>query len=115
VIDNDEVANLAALMLAFRRTRTEELPPSLFGEPSWDFLLELFIADARGVRMTGRQISERFDVSEGVASRWLKHLSAEGLVIGDGDGDLDDELTLSGTAMAKMERLMERANAMKTG
>jgi Mn-dependent DtxR family transcriptional regulator len=114
VIDNDEVANLAALMLAFRRTRAEELPPSLFGEPSWDFLLELFIADARGVRMTGRQISERFNISESVASRWLKHLSAEGLVIGDGDGDLDDELTLSGTGMAKMERLMEKANAMKT-
>jgi len=108
VFDNDEVANRAALLLAFRRARTEELPPSLFGEPSWDFLLELFVADARGVRITGRQVSERFHISEGVASRWLKHLSAEGLVIGDGDGDLDDELTLSGTAMAKMERLMEK-------
>lgn len=108
MIDNDEVANRAALLLAFRRARTEELPPSLFGEPSWTFLLELFIADARGVRITGRQISERFQISEGVLSRWLKHLSAEGLVIGDGDGDLDDELTLSGTAMVKMERLLEK-------
>lgn len=108
MIDNDEVANRAALLLAFRRARTEELPASLFGEPSWEFLLELFIADARGVRITGRQVSERFHISEGVASRWLKHLSAEGLVIGDGDGDLDDELTLSGAAMAKMERLMEK-------
>ena len=115
MINNDEVANLAALILAFRRTRTEELPRSLFGEPGWDFLLELFIADARGVRMTGRQITERFDISDGAASRWLKHLAAEDLVIGDGDGDLDDELTLSGTAMAKMERLMEKANVMKTG
>lgn len=113
VIDHDEVANLAALMLAFRRSRAEELPRSLFGEPSWDYLLELFIADARGVRMTGRQISERHQISSAVASRWLMHLTAEGLIIGDGTGNLDDELTLSGTALEKMERLLQKANALK--
>lgn len=113
MIDNDQVANFADFMLAFRRSRSEELPRSLFGEPSWDFLLELFVADARGVRMTGRQISERHQISTGVASRWLLHLSAEGLIIGDGIGDLDDELTLSGTAMEKMERLLQMASAAK--
>ncbi|MEG8055475.1 hypothetical protein QP150_00625 [Sphingomonas sp. 22L2VL55-3] len=64
MIDNDRVANLADFMLAFRRSRAEELPRALFGEPSWDFLLELFVADARGVRMTGRQISERHQISQ---------------------------------------------------
>ncbi len=96
MIDHDEVANLAAFMLTFRRSRTEEFPPSLFGEPSCDFLLELFVADAHCVRITGRQISERRNISLPVASRWLIHLATEGLIIGDGTGDLDDELTLSG-------------------
>ena len=41
------------------------------------------------------------------------HLSAEGLIIGDGSGDLDDELTLSGAAMEKMERLLQTAGAAK--
>ena len=100
-------------MLAFRRGRAVELPRSLFGEPSWDFLLELFVADARGVRMTGRQISEHHLISPAVASRWLMHLSAERLIIGDGNGDLDDELTLSGVAMEKMERLLRTARAAK--
>jgi hypothetical protein len=100
-------------MLAFRRGRTKELLRSLFGEPSWDFFLKLFVADARGVRMTRRQISERHQISPAVASRWLLHLSAEGLIIGDGSGDLDDELTLSGTAMEKMERLLQTASAAK--
>lgn len=75
MIDDDQVANFAEIMLAFRRGRAVELPRSLFGEPSWDFLLELFVADARGVRMTGRQISERHQISPAVASRcsciWL--------------------------------------------
>jgi len=113
MIGNDKVANFAEFMLAFRRSRTNELPRFLFGEPSWDFLLELFVADARGVRMTGRQISDRHQISPAVASRWLLHLSAEGLIIGDGSGDLDDELTLSGTAMEKMERLLQAASAAK--
>jgi DNA-binding MarR family transcriptional regulator len=113
MIGNDQVANFADFMLAFRRSRTKELPRSLFGEPSWDFLLELFVADARGVRMTGRQISERHQISPAVASRWLKHLSAEGLIIGDGSGDLDDELTLSGAAMEKIERLLQAADTAK--
>lgn len=113
MIDNDEVANLAALMLAFRRMRTEEFPPTLFSEPGWDYLLELFVADAHGIRMTGRQIVERMDISSAVASRWLMHLTATGLVVGDGSGDLDDELTLSGTALAKMERLIRKAGVLK--
>jgi len=113
VIDNDEVANLAVLMLAFRRSRTEEFPPTLFSEPGWDYLLELFIADARGVRMTGRQISERLHISAALASRWLMHLTAEGLIIGDGSGDLDDELTLSAMAMTNMERLLRKSAIMK--
>jgi len=113
MIDNDQVANLADFMLAFRRSRTKELPRSLFGEPSWDFLLELFVADARGVRITGRQISERHQISPRVASRWLMHLSAEGLINGDGSGDLDDELTLSRAAIEKIERLFQTAGAAK--
>ncbi|MDQ0839432.1 hypothetical protein [Sphingomonas faeni] len=113
MIDNDQVANLAALMLSFRQMRTEEFPQALFGEPGWEYLLELFIADARGVRMTGRQISERAHIPSSVASRWLMYLTAEGLIIGDGSGDLDDELTLSGTAMEKMERLLQRARVLQ--
>lgn len=112
MIDNDQVANLAALMLSFRQMRTDEFPRPMFNEPGWDYLLELFVADARGIRMTGRQISERIQISSSVASRWLMYLTAEGLIIGDGSGNLDDELTLSGTAMEKMERLLQRARVL---
>ena len=86
-----------------------ELPGELFSEPAWVFLLELFIADARGVKLTGRQVSKRGGIDARVASAWLRHLSGLGLVIGDGKGDLDDLLTLSSQGLERMERLMKRS------
>ncbi len=46
-------------------------------------------------------------------SRWLKHLTADGLLVGDGTGNLDDELTLSGAGMAKMEEVLAEARLLK--
>ena len=107
--DHDEAARIADLVLAFRRIRPDELPSELFSETGWEYLLELFIADAKGERLTGREIAVRAKAVPTVASRWLKHLTAEGLVVGDGTGDLSDELTLSAKGLAAMETLMERA------
>jgi len=106
---NDRAATTAAAILRFRRERSEFLPPELFHEPAWELLLELFLADAEGRRLTGRQVSEHTRVSLGVMSRWLIHLTQIGLLIGDGAGDLDDELTLSGPAFDSIERLLARA------
>ena len=106
---SDELADIARAMLAFRRIRPRELPNGLFSETGWEFLLELFIADADGKRLTGHMVVERSGTSAEAASRWLMHLSAEGLVIGDGSGDLDDTLTLAPSALAHIESLMTRA------
>ena len=102
----DAAMRFAKAILAFRRARADELPVGLFSETAWEFLLELFIADGEGLRLTGREIARRSDASESTASRWLKHLSSEGLVVGDGEGDLDDQLTLSATALDRMEALL---------
>ena len=108
----DDAVRIAKAVLAFRRTREKQLPAGLFGETGWDFLLELFIADGEGRSLTGRAIAKRSNSSELVASRWLKHLSAEGLVVGDGGGDLDDQLTLSADALGRMEALLAGAEEL---
>lgn len=105
----DRAAALAAAMLAFRRYRSETLPAELFGEPGWELLLELFVADAQGRRITGKEVSERSSISPTVLSRWLKHLDSLGFTVGDGSGNLDDELTLSAKALEYMETTMTRA------
>ena len=111
VLENDHVASLAAAILDFR-SRSKILPRELFAEPAWDLLLELFVADAQGRRLTARQVCSRASIPPSVMSHWLKHLSQSGFVVGDGKGDLDDLLTLSAGMMAKMEDMMDHARQL---
>lgn len=108
----DRAASAAANILDVRRARSRFLPPELFGEPAWDLLLELFVADAKGQRLTARNVSGSASVAPSVMTRWLKHLSQVGLIVGDGSGDLDDELTLSAKALGSIEEML--AVAQKT-
>jgi hypothetical protein len=110
---NDEAAQLAEAIIRFRLHRSQIFSPEIVGEPAWETLLEVFVADARSLPVTGRLVAERHSVSGAVMSRWLKHLTAEGLLVGDGTGNLDDELTLSGAGMAKMEVVLAEARILK--
>lgn len=110
---NDEAVQLATAILRFRKYRASVLSPDIFGEPAWEVLLEMFVADANSVRITGRIVSDRHNISTAVIGRWLKHLTAEGLLIGDSTGDVDDELTLSGVGMDKMETALLEARFLK--
>jgi hypothetical protein len=114
MIGNDRSANMAMAMLDFRHTRSKMLPLDMFGEPAWILLLELFVADAQGHRLTGREVSQRCNISASVLSRWLRYLSKCDLIVGDGTGDLTDTLTLSGKGMMSMERAMTHAYDLQT-
>ncbi|RYE98677.1 MAG: hypothetical protein EOO77_36830 [Oxalobacteraceae bacterium] len=109
----DRAAAIAVAMLEFRRARSDALPAELLGEPAWDLLLELFIADARGQRLTGRDVSERSAIPATVLSRWLIHLTRIGFIVGDGDGHLDDPLTLSATGLSSIEQTMTHAHLLQ--
>lgn len=112
---NEEAAQLASAILTFRRYRPRALSSHIFGEPAWELLLETFVADAAGAPMTARIAAQRSGTSPNVMSRWLRHLFAEGLLVGDGDGNLDDELTLSGLGMAAIEDVFLQARFLKDG
>ena len=109
----DQAKALAEAMLEFRKGRAREFPVGLFGEAGWEFLLALFIADADGKSATGRGLCKKLGTAPSVGSRWLRYLSDEGLVVGDGDGDLDDRLTMAPTAVERMERLLDHAKALR--
>lgn len=76
-------------------------------------LLEVFIADARGDAITARMAVAKNAGAGAVMSRWLKYLTAEGLLLGDGDGNLDDELVLSGKGMKAIEEILIVARDLK--
>ncbi|RYF12068.1 MAG: hypothetical protein EOO77_18120 [Oxalobacteraceae bacterium] len=109
----DRAAATAGAILKFRRIRSEILPRELFAEPGWDLLLELFVADANGHRLTARAVSERDNIPPSVLSRWLIHLTQIGFIIGDGDGNLDDALTLSGEALDTIDSVMAKADELR--
>ncbi len=109
----DRASATADAILRFRRIRSEILPPELFAEPGWDMLLELFVADANGHRLTARDVSNRNRIPPTVLSRWLIHLTQIGFVVGDGDGDLDDLLTLSGRALEAIETVLVKADELR--
>ena len=109
----DRAAATAEAILKFRRIRSEILPRELFAEPGWDLLLELFVADANGHRLTARVVSERDNILPSVLSRWLIHLTQIGFIVGDGDGNLDDPLTLSGKALDTIEFVMAKADELR--
>ena len=111
--ERDRLAQIASAMVRFRRTRFELLPAELFSEPAWDMLLILFVADSEGERMTGRKVCEQTGTADTIMSSWMKHLSSIGFIVGDGSGDLDDPLTLSGEAFEKMERVMTEATVLR--
>lgn len=113
-MSGDRAASTAVAILNLRRVRSEMLPPELFAEPGWDLLLELFVADAHGHRLTAREVSNRADIPPSVLSRWLIHLTQIGFIVGDGDGNLDDLLTLSGKALSAIEGFMIGAGKLLT-
>jgi len=111
--DYDEMASLAESILEFRPQRSRVFPKEIFGELAWELLLEVFIADARGDAITARMAVAKNAGAGAVMSRWLKYLTAEGLLLGDGDGNLDDELVLSGKGMKAIEEILIVARDLK--
>ena len=110
---SDRAAVIAVAVLEFRRIRSDFLPRELFAEPGWDLLLELFVADANGHRLTAREVGDRNKIPPSVQSRWLIHLTQIGYIVGDGDGNLDDLLTLSANALDVIEAVMVKANELR--
>jgi DNA-binding transcriptional ArsR family regulator len=105
-------------MLAFaretyniRRRRGRFLPADLFGEPTWDILLDLYVAtrENRPVPTTSACIGAH--VPPTTALRWLRILEARGLVEREED-DRDGRRTfvrLSERGLAAMEDWLQLA------
>jgi DNA-binding transcriptional ArsR family regulator len=98
---------------AIRRRRDRHLPGDLFGEPTWDILLDLYVAtrENRPVPTTSACIGA--DVPPTTALRWLRILEARGLVEREEDGH-DGRRTfvrLSAQGLAAMDDWLQVALA----
>lgn len=109
---SDSAAVLAVAILHLRQDRQDFFTDELFDEQGWNMLLSLFINDARGVAATGHLVADQTGGAAASASRWLQYLTAQGLIQGDGHGNLDDVLTLSPLGISKMEAYLEHVRSV---
>lgn len=79
------LSRLAVEEYAERRRRTQFFDAELFGEPAWDMLLDLFIADVAGRRLSVTAVCYGSASSASTALRWIKSLESQGLVERRGD------------------------------
>lgn len=79
-ITSEALLAFARETYAIRRRRDRHLPGDLFGEPTWDILLDLYVAtrEDRPVPTTSACIGA--NVPPTTALRWLRILEARGLV-----------------------------------
>jgi len=102
--------SLARKFYALRRRRTAIFGnPDLFGEPAWDILLDLYIAQADGksVSVSSACIGSAAPATTGL--RWLGVLADTGLIVRENDADDHRRVMvrLSAHGMAAMERFFD--------
>lgn len=73
-------AGMARQIYLERRRRTSFFPASLFGEPAWDMLLDLYHALESNELRSIKSICVSSNVPEATASRYIDKLHAAGLV-----------------------------------
>jgi hypothetical protein len=101
---------LARQTYALRRKRTAIFGnPELFGEPAWDILLDLYIAQADGkaVSVSSACIGSASPPTTGL--RWLGVLAEEGLVMRENDADDNRRVLvrLTRVGVTAMERFLD--------
>jgi len=77
---DEKLATIATSISRARRRRAKCFDASLFSEPAWDMLLELFVARIRGKSISASGLCRTAGVSEATGCRWIDMLEADGLV-----------------------------------
>lgn len=103
---HDEATALARSIFELRQMRAHHLPAAALSEVAWNILLALFVADADGSRMIGHDVLKVAEIEAPTGQRWIMALHAEGLVIGDGRGNLNDVIALTPTGISAVEACM---------
>jgi len=103
-VDRGAVLLLARELYTERRRRSRYFDTDLFGEPSWDILLDLYIAACEDRRVPTTSACIGAHVPPTTALRWLRLLEARGLVEREHDGR-DGRRTFVGLSARGMEAM----------
>lgn len=79
-LDPRYITRFAQSLYNSRRIRMHHFDGSLFGEPSWDMLLDLFVQQSSGLQVSVKSLCLASDVPDTTALRWIALLVETGLV-----------------------------------
>lgn len=75
-----KLREIAISIFSARQRRLELFDKSLFGEPSWDLLLTLFIARSGSGPQSTTELCRAAGVPLATGLRWMEHLRKQGLL-----------------------------------
>ena len=79
------IGRQARAALRARVQRGQFFKESLFSDPAWDILLDLFIAHTDGGRRTVSTVGLAGNIPQTTALRWINALEREGLIVREPD------------------------------
>lgn len=80
VLPESDAAALARSEIRARASRGRFFRPTLFSDPAWDILLELFSAEHEGRLVSISGVGLTSNIPQTTAHRWINVLEREGLV-----------------------------------
>ncbi|MGU3389935.1 winged helix DNA-binding protein [Sphingomonas sp. M1A8_2b] len=80
VLHDPALVEVARRLYAMRKVRDDLLGTSLFSEPAWDILLDLFISDDDGLRLSVSAVCIGARAPSATALRYLTMLQDSGLI-----------------------------------
>jgi DNA-binding MarR family transcriptional regulator len=80
-IAKHRLISVARASLSVRRRRSEYLHRAMLGEPAYDMLLGLYVAEADGQSPTAARLADLAGVAQSSALRWIEYLIAKELVV----------------------------------
>jgi len=79
-IQRSETLPIARAILEDRRRRSRLFNPGMFGEPGWELLLNLYVNDQEGPRLTIGKLIQLAGTAQSTSLRWLDYLEDQGLI-----------------------------------
>jgi DNA-binding MarR family transcriptional regulator len=80
IVDRETLIQRAKQIYLARRRRHRIFGKSMFGEPAWDVLLILYIAEQSGPRYTIGRLTQLAGLATTTALRWLDYLEGQRLI-----------------------------------
>jgi DNA-binding MarR family transcriptional regulator len=79
-LQREQLHKMACTLLTLRKRRADFLYRAMFGEPAYDMLLGLYVAEDGGQAMTAARLADIAGVAQSSAARWIEYLVAKDLI-----------------------------------